>query len=86
MLSGEGASPPYSSPRSILRGVERLSLHLEIAVDALGQALKIRVRDAACSEVFAPSVNFLNDASDFVSRLGRGIAEEFALRHGVGEC
>jgi hypothetical protein len=67
-------------------GVERPSLALQwVAVDALGQALEIRVRDAARSEVLPPSVNRPNDANDFASGLRRCVAKEFALRHGVGK-
>src|SRR5258707_11431011 len=86
MLSGKGASAFWRSGRRIVRGVERSSLALEqVAVDALSQALEIRVRDAARSEVLPPSVNRLDDTNDLGSRLRRRIAKELALRHGVGK-
>src|SRR5258708_5648336 len=86
MLSGKGASAFWRSGRRIVRGVERSSLALErVAVDALGQVLETRVRDAARSEVLPPSVNRLDDTNDLGSRLRRRIAKELALRHGVGK-
>jgi hypothetical protein len=60
----------------MIRRVERPSLTPKgVAVDARGQALEIRVRDAACSEVFSPSVNHPNDANDFGSRLRWRVAK-----------
>src|ERR1700736_5414152 len=85
-LSGKGASAFRRSRRCIVRGVEHSSLAPErVAVDALGQALEIRVRDAARSEVLSPSVNRPDDANDFGSGLRRRVAKELALRHGVGK-
>src|SRR5258708_37027116 len=85
-LSGKGGYGLWRPRRRIVRGVECPSLGpKQVAVDALGQALKIGVRDAARSEVLAPSVNGPNDANDLGGRLRRRVAEELALRHGVGK-
>src|SRR5450631_1705314 len=84
-LFGKRAAALWRSRPRIVCGVERPSLALErIAVDALGQALEIRIRDAARSEVLPPSADGPRDANDFGSRLRRRVAKELALRHGNG--
>ena len=67
-------------------GVERATLAQQgLGVDALGQAFEVSLRDPARCEVWSPAVNNLDDPHDLGGRLRGRVAEEFALRHRVGQ-
>lgn len=56
-----------------------------LGVDALGQAVEVSLRDPAGCKVWSPAVNNLDDPHDLSGRLRWCVAEEFALRHRVGQ-